>query len=51
LCHLFVFRMNFRGHFKNSRFHSIPNCDFRMCVCVSLAYKDFKKFKIAIQLR
>lgn len=35
LCHLFVFRINFRGHFKNSGFHSVQNCDFRMCVCVS----------------
>jgi hypothetical protein len=25
--------MNFIGHFKNSRFHSIQNCDFKMCVC------------------
>ena len=25
--------MNFRGHFKKSRFHSIQNCDFKLCVC------------------
>ena len=29
-----VFRMDFRGHFKNSRFHSFQNSDFKMCVCL-----------------
>ena len=45
LCHLFVFRMNFRGHFKNLRFHSFQIMILR-CVCVWLIYKDFKNFNV-----
>ena len=29
-----VFRMNVRGHFKNSIVHSFQNVDFKMCMCL-----------------
>ena len=37
LCHLFVFRMSFRGDFKNSGFHS-----FQIVILMCMCLRDFR---------